>query len=1341
MAVVGDASFNVSADLSSFVRSLGQAEAVFKKFADSISGLDVDLLGDDFADTVNEAAAALTDLHEKAQGPGIKKLIEDLDEANPKMRRVTADMREATKAWEESFSAGVSDEAVEELIRLGKKLDEAGNEIGDLRNEMGSLRGAFPVDEVIPSDFVRQRIKNIRDDIDRLKKDFATPFSGGAFAAQLDDISRLEAGIAKLERQLQNVGKIPPDGANRLREMRAELDRLREAANIQPIRIPLSFETREAIRQTEAIDVALREIERDIVAIRQASARGLLDTNQARQQVAVLLKQYRELGGAVTVNTLGLPFRKMSDEAIAAEKSIIELKRHVTDLQRLASQELMGKFAAGQQIQAANEQIRVLGGTTKRASLEIRNNTQEALANANAIRQLQSWYNHINKTLTQSAIKTAALSALQAQAKALGGNLEASLSRVGGAAAKAAGGMNFMERAGSKVDNVLKGFGLTMRDLNVIIGSGFLSTAGPALAVLLGVAIVGAATKAAIAMAKLGDQLLTFRARLEAGFGESARIIQEFSQTMATRFGLSEIAAIKLTGTIGNLFKSFGVGNQAAAEFAVDLAEAAHIIQKTSFTADTYEQVLQKLQGALTGNIEALREYGIAVNETTLRNTAQAHGIRLVGGEIDAATKALLAQLFIYDQAQARQGAYAESTESLASASEQLTAEFQNLQAELGTHLVPAFLEIVKKGSEFLQLVNESIAGFSRWSEENKHAADGLNLLSQAMIPITNPQTWKLTGGALEAIIKSAKALGEAFQWAVEQFNRFAELIPGLDSESEKAAKAAEEAGERIRKAFDLEKEDGGLFPDVSKGSLGLFIDQLERLGKISAGSGVEGLKDFGDVLNEQLKRFKEGKITATEFFNILSGMTDLTPEELQQAFKEQFDNLVKLHPELEKYRDDLVGIRFEEAKAVEEAKKLQEARMKDPKILKQILDAYENLNDVIEENAERLRDARDAVKEAREERIKQVADAEEAVRDARLEGTKRVADAEEALAEAREDRNKAIKDARRSLRDAEEDAVEAIADAEENLRDARIDAAEKVDDAERKLADARRQRSDAILDAQISLEQALRQGDVFAERQAQLSLSRAKGSEGVEEALRSLDEARIESRKQVAEAQEKLTETIEEQNERVREAEERLAEVIEEQTERVIEAKERLAEARVEAVERILEAEEKLREVDEKTQERLDEAKEKVKEVKEENEERLNEAIEKVKELEGSWDDVNAEVERLIKNIDKLRAKHADLFPPPTAGGDLVIFNEHRQHGGPVTAGRPYWVGEGGLPELFVPNASGSVVSNEQIAEVLRQMAKNNGGTSQSIQVFDSGDPEATAFAVAHRLMAGVNN
>jgi SLT domain-containing protein len=65
---------------------------------------------------------------------------------------------------------------------------------------------------------------------------------------------------------------------------------------------------------------------------------------------------------------------------------------------------------------------------------------------------------------------------------------------------------------------------------------------------------------------------------------------------------------------------------------------------------------------------------------------------------------------------------------------------------------------------------------------------------------------------------------------------------------------------------------------------------------------------------------------------------------------------------------------------------------------------------------------------------------------------------------------------------------------------------------------------------------------------------------------------------------------------------------------------------------------------------------------------------------------------------------------------GDLLSTITGRATGGPVSAGRPYLVGEKGRPELFVPGQSGSVIPEDKIVRALASMAQmaamgNQGG------------------------------
>ena len=59
---------------------------------------------------------------------------------------------------------------------------------------------------------------------------------------------------------------------------------------------------------------------------------------------------------------------------------------------------------------------------------------------------------------------------------------------------------------------------------------------------------------------------------------------------------------------------------------------------------------------------------------------------------------------------------------------------------------------------------------------------------------------------------------------------------------------------------------------------------------------------------------------------------------------------------------------------------------------------------------------------------------------------------------------------------------------------------------------------------------------------------------------------------------------------------------------------------------------------------------------------------------------------------------------------GNIPSIIEARRMGGPVTAGRPYLVGESG-PELFAPNINGSVINNMKTEKIYQMISSDTGG------------------------------
>lgn len=86
-----------------------------------------------------------------------------------------------------------------------------------------------------------------------------------------------------------------------------------------------------------------------------------------------------------------------------------------------------------------------------------------------------------------------------------------------------------------------------------------------------------------------------------------------------------------------------------------------------------------------------------------------------------------------------------------------------------------------------------------------------------------------------------------------------------------------------------------------------------------------------------------------------------------------------------------------------------------------------------------------------------------------------------------------------------------------------------------------------------------------------------------------------------------------------------------------------------------------------------------------------------------------------------------------PTFNDSMYIESpQRRAFGGPVSANQPYWVGDGGEPELFVPGSSGNVVP----------MSKMGGGVHiESISIGQGASPESVqaAFQQIRDLRASV--
>jgi hypothetical protein len=230
---------------------------------------------------------------------------------------------------------------------------------------------------------------------------------------------------------------------------------------------------------------------------------------------------------------------------------------------------------------------------------------------------------------------------------------------------------------------------------------------------------------AAIAAGVIGKQLVNAGSDLEESmskvnvvFGQSSEAVVKFADDAAKNLGISKQAALEATGTYGNLFQAFGIGQAPAQEMSTTLVTLAADL--ASFNNASIDDVLLALRSGLSGETEPLKRFGIALNDVRLKEEAMSQGlIKNATGTLPIAAKAQAAYALIMKDSALAQGDFARTSDGVANMTRILQASFADVRAELGTALLPVFKsllgflqdEVLPRLTKFSDIVGEKGIG------------------------------------------------------------------------------------------------------------------------------------------------------------------------------------------------------------------------------------------------------------------------------------------------------------------------------------------------------------------------------------------------------------------------------------------------------------------------------------------------------------------------------------------------------------------------------------------------------------------------------------------------------
>lgn len=226
-------------------------------------------------------------------------------------------------------------------------------------------------------------------------------------------------------------------------------------------------------------------------------------------------------------------------------------------------------------------------------------------------------------------------------------------------------------------------------------------------------------------------------------FGEAAGQVNDFADAASEGLGQSDLQARNAAASFGVYGKAANLAGSDLGDFATNLTALSSDL--ASFFDTDVQTAIDAIGSGLRGEAEPLRQFGVLLDDATLRTEAFKQGlIQSTENALTPQQKVLAAYSSIMKQTKDAQGDFGRTADGLANSSRDLTADLADMRAELGEELLPATLAFVS----FLK--DDALPALETTGGVVKDAAQAFGAL---------PAPVKAAAGAFLAL-KAASAVG-----------------------------------------------------------------------------------------------------------------------------------------------------------------------------------------------------------------------------------------------------------------------------------------------------------------------------------------------------------------------------------------------------------------------------------------------------------------------------------------------------------------------------------------------------------------------------------------------------
>jgi hypothetical protein len=388
---------------------------------------------------------------------------------------------------------------------------------------------------------------------------------------------------------------------------------------------------------------------------------------------------------------------------------------------------------------------------------------------------------------------------------------------------------SFVNTGVQAADTQLKKFGTSAKTVAGAVG-GFSIALGTVKSV------VGPAITAA-------SNLQESMQKVDVIFGKGSKQVEDFAKSAARNLGQSKQSVLDAAGAFGTFGKAAGLSGEDLAVFSNDFTTLATDL--ASFNNTTPEEAVQAIGAALRGEAEPLRRFGVLLNDATLKQEALTLGIYDGKGALTAQQKILAAQSAIYKQTGDAQGDFLRTSEGLANSQRTLSAEFANLQAQLGQKLLPLMEEFTRSLLDITDWVRRNPKTFGFIGNSLGNIATQALKATNSLYPFIFNLT-QLVGNTVEAD-KATGAYNENLGRSSAAHIRAVDAAHEFNKSLKKTKEETGGAAKKINELYDVINDKLKDALDEAQNSLDDAQDAFTDFGN-SVAEGIKTAFSFADA-------------------------------------------------------------------------------------------------------------------------------------------------------------------------------------------------------------------------------------------------------------------------------------------------------------------------------------------------------------------------------------------------------------------------------------------------------------------------------------------------------------